>query len=50
VIGAGGEGFRAGIVAAAWLASLGATLAASVVLVLMQAWRATWQQNHPAAA
>jgi len=37
------------IVGAAWLASLGATLAASVALVLMQAWRTTWQQTHPAA-
>ena len=38
------------IVAAAWLASLAATLAASVALVLMRAWRTTWQQTHPAAA
>ena len=37
------------IVGAAWLASLGATLAASFALVLMQAWRTTWQQTHPAA-
>ncbi len=38
------------IVFAAWLASLGAALVASALLVLIQSWRAAWHGPSPATA